>query len=732
MHSLGLNRVSLPIIAIFLAAAVSDARGENPYGAHVAQFVGDFFLGKALDEVYNATTGQPDLRELDSRLKTFEGAVKQVDERIAAAISDFRRDLNSKVTREDIRAIVDQTLANLEQRIRATEKRQDRLELRVSQLEEVFGFIPFVPPSPLLRSSVEDGAPAAHPLTVRWAQLLCRSVASRQKLDQLTLIYESDAPQVVALRRADDAILKEVDILRREIKEEVVKSLDERQRLLKVERLRTTHPKVREFDDKMASLLWLKAVTSPVKDGPEPGRLAVPQQFLGPACSDILIAFDLAKVNVSEIAPLFRQLIVLDQGEIAPLVRVPASLANFQTQATSFQDQWREARSNALETDEAIRSKLMQLSRLHPEVLAIRKRQSELLGQLRDLHDAIEEWFSSALVAYLDQAKYERPTTLGMASFRRHALARLASIADLTSSRDWSDSSSREETWQRVIGYFPLLTSPCSIRELKAAQTVWAKSSNRPVQITNKFKMDFVLLPPGQVTMKYQWEGLKGKEEIPIEVTIAEPLYVGKTEVSIEQYEAVMQNSTWPWLGKNNVGSGSDPATYVDWNDAVEFCRQLSLKEGVTYRLLNDAEWEYACRAGTTSKYYFGDDSSKLKTIDVNFDSSANPKLSSFENQGFARNSKRRPRGIGGGQANPFGLHDMYGNVWEWCSKSIIVERPSRDDEPSVKVSDFPALRGGAWDEPAERCQSSSRGWYHDKFRECNVGFRVAQVISAK
>ncbi len=146
-----------------------------------------------------------------------------------------------------------------------------------------------------------------------------------------------------------------------------------------------------------------------------------------------------------------------------------------------------------------------------------------------------------------------------------------------------------------------------------------------------------------------------------VAVTLTKPFSLGKTEVTQGQWKSVMD--TEPWDGQDNVKADKDnPATYVNWDDATDFCKKLTeierksgkLKANEEYRLPTEAQWEYACRAGTTTAFSFGDDESKLG-----------------EYAWYDGNTKNIDREwahkVGTKKPNPWGLHDMHGNVAEWC-----------------------------------------------------------------
>ena len=199
-------------------------------------------------------------------------------------------------------------------------------------------------------------------------------------------------------------------------------------------------------------------------------------------------------------------------------------------------------------------------------------------------------------------------------------------------------------------------------------------------------------------------------------VTLTKPFYLGRTEVTQGQWKAVM--GTTPWKGKEFVNEfvkegDNYAATYVDWNDAVEFCRKLSEKEGVEYRLPTEAEWEYACRAGTTTMYSFGDDDSQLGDY-------------AWSDKNAGQVGEKYAHIVGQKKPNPWGLYDMHGNVWEWC-QDWIGEYPAGDvTDPVGPDSDsYRGFRGGSWGVSAWYCRSADRFKDSPSFRHYSLGFRV-------
>lgn len=253
--------------------------------------------------------------------------------------------------------------------------------------------------------------------------------------------------------------------------------------------------------------------------------------------------------------------------------------------------------------------------------------------------------------------------------------------------------------------------------------------------LTNGIGMKLTLIPAGEFLMGsgtsaeeiariFDSKAEYFEDEFPQHrVRITQPFYMQSTEVTQGQWKSVMGSE--PWDGKDYVKTGSDyAATYVSWDDAVEFCRKLSESErrsgrlttNQQYTLPTESQWEYACRAGSTTRYSFGDDESRLKDY------------AWFDDNAWDIGEKYAHR-VGQKRPNAFGLYDMHSNVWEWCQdwyeKDYYANSPGSNPSGPLSGS-YRVYRGGSWNGSPQSARSAIRNGYTPDDRSSNLGFRVA------
>ena len=271
-----------------------------------------------------------------------------------------------------------------------------------------------------------------------------------------------------------------------------------------------------------------------------------------------------------------------------------------------------------------------------------------------------------------------------------------------------------------------------------------AKSDNKT--ITNAIGMKLVRIPAGSFTMgSPTTEAEREPEELAHEVTITRSFYMSVYEVTQQQYLKVM--GTVQGRGKyvahfnpDNGGSPDHPVEQVRWPDAVDFCRKLSgldeeRKAGRTYRLPTEAEWEYACRAGTKTAFHFGN---ALSAKQANFN--GNYPYGDATKGPYVRKTAK----VGSYPPNAFGLYDMHGNVSEWCSdyydEDYYKNSPTKDPQGPAKGvlptgfrGDFYRVaRGGSWLDEGRGCRAAYRLRFMPTDPYRIVGFRVVCEVEAK
>ena len=180
-----------------------------------------------------------------------------------------------------------------------------------------------------------------------------------------------------------------------------------------------------------------------------------------------------------------------------------------------------------------------------------------------------------------------------------------------------------------------------------------------------------------------------------VAIPYTDPFKIATTVVTQYQWKSVM--GTEPWKGRDYVQEGDDyPAVYVSWYNAVEFCRKLSEQEGKAYRLPTEAEWEFACRGSSKTAFSFGNDEKELGKHAWHW-------YNCRGEQYAHRVAQKLP--------NQFGLYDMHGNVWEWCSDEI--------------YKDNKVIKGGSWCLNATDARSAYRNNINPDSTYSSIGFRI-------
>jgi formylglycine-generating enzyme required for sulfatase activity/serine/threonine protein kinase len=294
----------------------------------------------------------------------------------------------------------------------------------------------------------------------------------------------------------------------------------------------------------------------------------------------------------------------------------------------------------------------------------------------------------------------------------------------------------------KPTGYGPkpaLANAPFSADAAKLHQQKWADYLGQKVEMVNSIGMKFRLIPPGEFDMgSPEGEKNRDQDEHRHRVRLTQPFYLGATEVTQEQFELVLNRKPSRFHGANL------PVEHVTWFDGIEFCNKLSereekkpfyrlsrvernadgsiksahverLTDGTGYRLPTEAEWEYACRAGTASRFCFGDEDARLVDYawhDLNADS--------------------KPHPVGQKKPNVWGLHDMHGNVWEWCQdyyKDNFYKYSPPNDPVNEQEDTARVLRGASWYSYAWHCRCTNRTRNPPDHRAFDNGFRVASAV---
>jgi formylglycine-generating enzyme required for sulfatase activity len=258
---------------------------------------------------------------------------------------------------------------------------------------------------------------------------------------------------------------------------------------------------------------------------------------------------------------------------------------------------------------------------------------------------------------------------------------------------------------------------------------------------TNSIGMKLAAIPPGKFLMgsPENEPGQEAHERPQHEVTITRPFYLGIYEVTVGQFKAFVtakgyrteaetgggafrrfSDGSWkhdPQANWRNPGfeqTDDHPVVCVSWNDAQAFCAWLSAKEGRRYRLPTEAQWEYACRAGSRSAFAYGDDDKDLGQYGW-----------------YPANSDKKAHRVGEKQPNAWGLYDMHGNVWEWTADWYAADyykQSPKEDPPGPSAGASRVFRGGSFHDDPRCARSAFRLAHAPSVRHGSVGFRVLWV----
>lgn len=260
------------------------------------------------------------------------------------------------------------------------------------------------------------------------------------------------------------------------------------------------------------------------------------------------------------------------------------------------------------------------------------------------------------------------------------------------------------------------------IKEMKKAQLVAAEAKAKltteigagrvgatlGVPLVGKAVLPFAFCPAGSFTMgSPAFEERRSSDERQVNVTLSKGFWMAKTEVTQAQWTAIMGNNPSRFNGDDL------PVENVSWDDAQEFIKKVNdsgvIPEGWKVSLPTEAQWEYACRAGETGSYSGG-------TID--------------QVAWYDDNSGSKTHAVGTKKSNAWGLHDMHGNVWEWCADCYDEELSGGSDPSGPSSGVYRVDRGGSWGNDAALCRAASRRWYYPDSRGNLLGFRPALVPS--
>jgi formylglycine-generating enzyme required for sulfatase activity len=283
----------------------------------------------------------------------------------------------------------------------------------------------------------------------------------------------------------------------------------------------------------------------------------------------------------------------------------------------------------------------------------------------------------------------------------------------------WINQDYLMEQWRWFSSIRPYMLSQFRPHVLTAE----AERALKPGDIFRECAKDcpeMVVLPAGMFVMGSppDEKGRHESEGPQHEVRISKPFAVSRFEATFDNWEACVSYGDCPAVGDSGFGHGQQPVINLSWADAQHYVAWLVRMTGKAYRLLSEAEWEYAARAGTQTTYSWGNEIGKgnanCKGCGSQWDDLQTAPVGSFA-------------------ANPFGLHDMHGNVFEWVEDAWHDGYQGAPSDGSVWIEagdvNRRRVRGGSWDYDPNYLRSATRAWFHPDERDGSIGFRVARAL---
>ncbi len=252
----------------------------------------------------------------------------------------------------------------------------------------------------------------------------------------------------------------------------------------------------------------------------------------------------------------------------------------------------------------------------------------------------------------------------------------------------------------------------------------FSSASAQDQQVTNALGMTFALIPAGTFIMGSPvQEAFRDASEIQHSVTISRPFYLQTTEVTVDQWRAVMGRRFFA----RKRGDGDMPVVKVSWRDCQKFIHKLMQMTGERYALPTEAQWEYAARAGSTTAYFWGHQIDCTRAMYANNPPKNDACVAANRAKGLEPGCRAPVKQY---PPNAWGLYDMHGNVWEWCLDTFgRYSGVSQIDPRKTDSGQHRVRRSGSWFSPGYACRSANRAHAHPMSRLQNTGFRLVMVL---